>query len=76
LNGLQHHEDVTAAVDKVAALVAYWTNYECRSLMHQDEALRNEIAELKKSLVDLYATILEILLRLKRYCDESLLGAL
>lgn len=76
MNGLQHHEEVTAAVGKVAALVAYWTNYERRSLMVQDEALKNEIAELKESLVDLYATILEIQLCLTRYCDGSIFSTL
>jgi hypothetical protein len=74
LKGLQHHENVTIAVDKVAALVAHWTNYERRSLTLQDEALRKGMAELQESLVDLYCTILEIQLCLTRYCDKSIFG--
>ena len=76
LNGLQHHEDVIAALHKVAVLVAYWTNFERRYLILQDEALRSEIAKLKESLVELYATILEIQLCLTRYFDKSSFGAL
>jgi hypothetical protein len=75
LNGLKHHEEVTAAVEKIAALVARWTNQERRFLLHQDNALRTELAELQKSLVDLYAAILECQVSLTRYCNGPIFSA-
>jgi hypothetical protein len=63
-------------VEKIAALVARWTNQERRFLLYQDNTLRVKLDELQKSLVDLYAAILECQVSLTRYCNGSIFSAL
>lgn len=68
-DGLQNHEEVTAAVENITALITRWTNQEQRSLLHQDIALRDDFAKLKRSIADLYVAILDCQVSLTRYCD-------